>query len=228
MVKMQVQRGIGIFGCNYAAVISTAKVFLGNISNQAVYSWVNLLPSVGMGQRGVGGSTTDSFLNAYTFIKAWDTLVKSDQVWPYDFVVKVDPDAVFIPSRLRDHVREHVGKTIYFPNCGKWGGKVLLYGSIEVMSTQALRRYKDGSDMCNSLDWHGWGEDYYMQTCLDKLGVEAVPDLLQVADKRCLDAPCNDYTRAAFHDYKDPDKWFECFEIAVGDIKITTDLVPRK
>jgi len=227
-LREQLKRGVSIFSCNYAAVISTEKVFLGVIDDSPVYTWVNPLPEVPLGKRGVNGSTTDSFLNAYTFIKAWDTLMNSGQIWPFDFVAKVDPDAVFVPTRLREHVEAYVGKAVYFTNCGKWGGKALLYGSLEVFSTQALHRYWSRADVCKSMHWHAWGEDYYMQKCMDEREVESVFDSLQVADKRCVDAPCSDYTKVAFHDYKNPRDWLNCYHISVGKIQIMTELVPRK
>merc|ERR1711957_812563 len=148
--------------------------------------------------------------------------------WSCDFVVKADPDAVFFASRLRSHVKAHVGEPVYFANCGKWAGKVLLYGSLEVISSQALRRYWDQADSCKYMPWQAWGEDYYMQQCLDKLGVSSIPDTLQVADKRCVDAPCSDYTKAAFHPFKQPEQWLHCYHIAMGDDELRTDLVPRK
>lgn len=225
---MQLKRQASIFACNLAAVISTKKVMLGFLGDAPVYTWVNSMTEARRGVRGINGSTTDSFLNARVFMLAWDTLMSSGQIWPFDFVVKVDPDAVFMPSRLRKHVKENVGEAVYFTNCGKWGGKVLLYGSLEVISVPALRLYHDSEQTCKSLPFDGWGEDYYLQKCLDAVGVKAVADLLQVADKRCIASPCSDYTKVAFHDYKDPDDWLHCYQLAIGKIHEVTDLVPRK
>jgi len=216
LIRLQLVKRASIFACNYAAVVSSHKFLLGNIDGTDVWTWVNPTMDIAMGKRGVDGATTDSFLNTEIFLIAWDTLMGSNQIWPYDFVVKVDPDAVFFPDRLRKHVAPHVGKPVYFSNCGKYGGEVLLYGSLEVFSTQALRRYEQGVEECRKLPWKGWGEDYYMQHCMNQLGVENVPDTEQVGDDRCVSAACSDYTRVAYHDFKDPKGWFECFEQAVS------------
>lgn len=215
LLRLQLVKRASIFACNYAAVISSHKFLMGNIGGADVWTWVNPSMGVKMGKNGVNGSTTDSFLNTQIFLIAWDTLMSSAQIWPYDFVVKVDPDAVFFPDRLRKHVAPHAGKEVFFSNCGKWGGEVLLYGSLEVFSTAALRLYEQRVKECKALPWKGWGEDYYMQHCMNELGVENVPDLKQVGDHRCVSAPCDDYTRVAFHDFKDPKSWYDCFQQAV-------------
>lgn len=225
---MQLKRRASIFACDRAVVISTKKVLLGTLDDEPVLTWVNSMQDAEMGTRGSKGSTTNSFLNTNTFIVAWDTLMQSGQVESFDFVAKVDPDVIFMPARLKEHVQPLWGEAVFFTNCGKYGGEVLLYGSVEVISVPAFMIYSANVDRCKSLDWYGWGEDTYLQRCLGSLGVKAVPDLLQVADKRCLDAPCSDYTKVAFHDYKTPGRWLRCWRIAVGKAHVMTDLVPRK
>merc|ERR1719499_210308 len=161
-----------------------------------------MAPKVEMGKYGVGGQKTDSFLNTQTFLLAWDTLMGSGKLWPFDFVVKVDPDAVFFPDRLRKHMEKHTGENVYVPNCGKWASGPKLYGSIEVFSTQALQTYARRVLDCKNLPWQGWGEDYYMQHCMDLIGVQMASDFDQVGDERCIAAPCSDWTKVAFHDFK--------------------------
>lgn len=216
LLRLQLARRANIFSCNYAAVISTKKILLGNMDGVEVWTWVNEAKEVPMGTNGVDGSTTDSFLNTEIFLIGWETLMYSQQIWPYDFVVKVDPDSVFFPERLRDHVSAYVGKKVYFSNCGKWGGQVLLYGSLEVFSIGAMRSYEQHVKDCRALPWHGWGEDYYMQHCMDMMGVENVPDTNQVGDDRCVAAECWDLSRVAFHDFKTAAEWDECYKTATG------------
>lgn len=216
LIRLQLVKRASIFACNYAAVISTKKILLGNIDGADVWTWENPAGKVRMGTNGVDGATTDSFLNTETFLLAWDSLFSSKLMRPYDFAAKVDPDAVFFPDRLRAHVQEHKGKTVYFSNCGKYGGQVLLYGSLEVFSVPALRIYEQRIGECKGLPWQGWGEDYYMQHCMDQLGVQNIGDTSQVGDERCVAAPCSDYHKVAFHDFKDPISWYQCFHEAVS------------
>jgi hypothetical protein len=215
LIRLQLVKRASIFACNEAAVISTRKILLGNVDGNEVWTWYNPAKQVEMGTRGVDGATTDSFLNTETFIIAWDTLMHSGHMWPHDFVVKVDPDAVFMPDRLRQHVLPHLDEAVYFSNCGKYGGEVLLYGSVEVFSVPALRMYQERITTCKRLPWKGWGEDYYMQHCMNALGVANIPDEEQVGDDRCISAKCSDYTKVAFHDFKTPEDWYDCFQEAI-------------
>lgn len=216
LIRRQLLKRASIFACNGFAVIATKHLLIGNMSGTAVYTWANPAKTVGMGSYGVNGQKTDSFLNTDTFLKAWDSLINSGHIWPFDFVVKVDPDCVFFPDRLRNHVKDHTGEPVYFPNCGKWASGPKLYGSLEVFSIEAMRLYADRVADCKHLPWQGWGEDYYMQHCMDMIGVRQVSDFKQVGDDRCIGAPCSDWTRVAFHDFKEPEEWFNCFDIAIG------------
>mmetsp|Transcript_73537 Transcript_73537/g.161057 ORF Transcript_73537/g.161057 Transcript_73537/m.161057 type:complete len:1078 (-) Transcript_73537:126-3359(-) len=216
LIKKQLELRASIFACNDFAVISSTKVVLGYLGTAPVYTWVNPDQKAAMGQYGVDGMTTNSFMNTQTFLVAWDTLISSGKLWKFDFVVKVDPDAVFFPDRLRNHVKNDVGQSMYFPNCGKYGGEPLLYGSIEVFSVPALKVYQAREAECKNMDWHGWGEDYFMQTCMDMLGVKWVGDPDQVADSNCVPASCSDWSKVAFHAYKTMDAWISCFNQAIG------------
>merc|ERR1712228_1044623 len=98
------------------------------------------------------------------FMVAFDTILKDTvgRVWKNDFLVKVDPDAVYFPDRMRQHVKAHVGQAVFFQNCLN-GGVAKLYGALEVYSKEAMQMYEPGQGSCrNKLNWHGWGEDMYM------------------------------------------------------------------
>lgn len=226
LIRFQLDGRLGIFQCDYSAVISAKAVTLGQLDGVDVVTWANPSPVVDMGVRGVNGATTDSYLNTKTFIQAWDILVDSGHLWHYEFIVKVDPDTMFLPDVLRRHVLEYVGETVYFANCGKYGGKPLLYGALEVFSQAAMKAYAANKEECKRMDWQGWGEDYYMQECMDAMGVTSVLDSLQVADDRCLGSPCNDYLKVGFHPFKDVDSWKTCHQQADGELEVITDLVP--
>jgi hypothetical protein len=210
LVQSQFDRGASIFSCNENAVISSQKISFGLDScGHDVWTWVNDLPSVPMGELGQAGVTTSSFLNTQTFLLAWDTLMNSGHVWNHDWIAKVDPDAVFYPSRLRDHVREHTGQSVFILNCN-WGGESKIFGAIEVFSVPAMRLYEAGTLTCKQLPWQGWGEDMYMQECMAKLGATGIDDFVLVGDARCSDAPCDDPERVAFHPFKDTGTYWDC------------------
>mmetsp|Transcript_28662 Transcript_28662/g.81985 ORF Transcript_28662/g.81985 Transcript_28662/m.81985 type:complete len:660 (-) Transcript_28662:565-2544(-) len=210
LVQSQFDRGASIFSCNENAVISSAKISFGLDScGNDVWTWVNDLPSVPMGDLTQEGVTTSSFLNTQSFLLAWDTLMNSGHIWSHDWIVKVDPDAVFYPSRLRTHVKDHTGQNIFILNCN-WGGVSKIFGAIEVFSIPAMRLYEAGSLTCKELPWQGWGEDMYMQECMGTLGAVGIDDFTLVGDARCSDAPCDDPDRVAFHPFKDTGSYWAC------------------
>merc|ERR1712003_579100 len=79
-----------------------------------------------------------------------------------DWIVKVDVDAVFLPSRLRTYLEkmEVTDNGIYLENCKyvNYG----FFGSLAVMSHE-----KDTGNQA-------WGEDLFQQRCMDLHGVDKV------------------------------------------------------
>merc|ERR1712048_321192 len=76
------------------------------------------------------------------FMKVWDAIIdKGDYVY-YDWVAKVDPDAVLMPDRLRLHVAPHTNTgdhedRLFFVNCNAWPDAPtfpMMYGALEVFS----------------------------------------------------------------------------------------------
>jgi len=222
LIEFQLKKRASIFACDDFAVICSKKVNLGPGDYGDVHTWYNPTPTVQLGQLGANGVTTNSFLNTQIFVIAWKTLLASKEMEDHDFIVKADPDAVFFPDRLVGHVQQYKGQKVYLPNCNMFldappaGPK--LYGALEVFSKQAIDLLLNGGfDRCtNQLNWHGWGEDYFMQSCMMMLGAQGMADYNLVGDHRCIPANCDDYRRVAFHDFKDPKAWDACFKTAIG------------
>lgn len=227
LVGAQLDRHASIFACDRTLVFSNGpSIRIGTMD--AMDSVSIPTDSIGIGNLANEGETTNSWLNTVIFMKVWHWLVKDGQWKSYDWTVKVDPDAVFFPERLRDHVKPYTppgGGNYYMVNCNKVYAadpadevlKEKLFGALEVFSNQAVLAYADGHKRCsNELEWHGWGEDYYMQSCLSLLGVLPVGDFNMVGDKRCFEAPCSDTGKVAFHDFKDVPAYFNCWEESLG------------
>jgi len=228
LVGAQHDRHAAIFACDTTLVFSNGpSIRIGTMDTVSIPT-----EAIGMGNLGVEGETTNSWLNTAVFIEVWHWLVKDGRWKGYDWTVKVDPDAVFFPERLRDHVRPYTppgGGNYYLVNCNKRYTadpddevfKEKLFGALEVFSKQAVQAYQDGHKRCtDELKWHGWGEDYYMQSCLSFLGVLPVGDFTMVGDKRCFEAPCTDTGKVAFHDFKDVPAYFNCWEQSLGPVGV--------
>jgi hypothetical protein len=216
IIKAQLRNGIGIFACDDTVVISTARVLLGNDTRgKPVYAWSNPAPADAMGNLG-NGANTNSWLNTQVFIEAFDTLLldSKKRIWHHDWLIKADPDAVIFPDRLKWRLLSHTGQATYLVNCQKETWR--LFGAVEAFSKEAMHRYGQNEGKCKNLPWHGWGEDSYMQKCMNSLGVPAFPDFTLVGDSRCWYAPCSDHSRASFHPFKDEGSWMSCWHQSVG------------
>merc|ERR1712217_660395 len=157
---------MGVFA-NKNDTLGTTK---DNITVKAI-----LIPkiSVGVSQDGTWG-------NAKLFMAVWDKVIAGNRFRNYDFTLKVDPDAVLIPWKIRQHMSGHVGQNAYVVNCNKFPSSPnfpMMFGAVEIFSSLAMDAYAAGSWRCGQqLPWGSWGEDYYMTHCLDFLGVGRIAD----------------------------------------------------
>lgn len=216
LITSQFQGRAGIFACNdYVVIAKEEKVIGKDDCGDEFKTWQENLPTVKKGHYGVDAMTS-SWLNVPVFTLCWDRLIKSGEVWENDFTVKMDPDAVFFPNRLGGLLAEHKGKPAFTTNCRFWGGDQVgkLFGAVEVLSKQAIGVYKSKMDACKNLPWQGWGEDYWMQHCMNALGVPAVGIFDAVSDGTCPlggYAPCSEQ-KAVFHPQKDAGQWWNCWK----------------
>lgn len=214
LISEQFTRRVGIFACNEYAVISRIKTSLGDDPcGSPVYTWHINVKAEQIGDLDEG-ATTDSYLNTATFLVAWDALFNSGKLDLHDFVAKADPDCVFFPDRLREHVKPFYGQEVFVLNCDSLDGR--MYGALEVFSTSALKRYEESVQTCKSMKWQAWGEDLYMESCMRALNVGTRSDFNLVGDSRCTAAPCTDASRVAFHPYKDTASYWGCWNQGSG------------
>jgi len=225
LVKSQINGKFGIFSCNDFCVISRTSepVPLGpdprNLSH-IVSTWPNMRGPDYLGNTAAGDATS-SYMNAATFVMAWKTLMASGALWNHDWVVKVDPDAVFFPDRLRQRLvprtkPPHGPGPFYFLNCPIDGGK--MYGSIEVYSVFAMRKLNKSIQECEQWPYLHWGEDLFMEKCMKHLNGpdNAIRDYTLVGDDRCTQAGCDDGGRVAFHPQKTIVGYWGCAKVATS------------
>jgi len=225
LVITQYAKGASIFGCDEYQVFSQGGIVsFGDFDSVEI----KVADSV-MGDPSKPGVTTASFLNTVAFMQVWDEVIKEGKFLFHDWVVKVDPDAVFFPERLRDRLAQYTptakleNPAVYFVNCDITYGPLdtlpfgKVFGSLEIYSRNALAEYGIGGEReCKKMPWQGWGEDFYMQKCMEMLGVTHIQDFTMVGDKRCHFAPCTDKTRVSFHDWKNIPSYFDCWGQSLG------------
>mmetsp|Transcript_132665 Transcript_132665/g.383576 ORF Transcript_132665/g.383576 Transcript_132665/m.383576 type:complete len:472 (-) Transcript_132665:110-1525(-) len=216
LVRAQHSNRVGIFDCDEYAVYSNGGAMqIGTLSTIQLPA-----PVVQKGNFNVPGTTTDSWLNTLIFMEAWAMIVEGGTWWRHEWTVKIDPDAVFFPDRLRELLLvatpDPGAKPQYVGNCDRsWHtgrAKLKLFGSLEIYSRDAVGSYKAFGSRCKTtLNWKRWGEDFFMQNCMEMLGATPVNGTSFLADKRCRPAPCSDSTKVAFHDFKDVQSYFDCW-----------------
>jgi len=178
---------------------------------------------------------TGTWINSNMFIATWKA-IKEEGLWSgMDWTVKVDADAVFLPSRLRDYLGQvEVTKNgIYLENCKyvNYG----FFGSLEVISHDAAATYMANLDDCvESLNYKGsekvtgnepWGEDLFAQRCMDLRGVDKVSAFDINTDASCAAwrpegqkknrkwrPDCATAQTPAIHHFKTPEEYFNCLK----------------
>jgi hypothetical protein len=233
LLTEQLKRSASIFSCSGWAVYSDAQVELGagsGVTTTKVLDRQNDFHSVKRPK--VGG-----WMNTGMFVQVWKQIA-ADGVWSHhNWIVKVDPDAVFFPHRLLGMLRHQPvpAKGIYLENCKyvDYG----YFGNLEVFSHKAFAVLLQNLDSCyQKLDWKTgikggkWGpmgEDLFAQRCMDDNGVLHTEAFGIAADGACeADRPqnqkknkkykpdCVGSTAATLHPFKKPAEWVKCWEEA--------------
>jgi len=221
LVLMQLEHRASLFACDDAVVFSNGSRVLGLNGEKQVSTWNIPVPAVSTTSQVVNGRVQASYTNAAIFVVAWDALLNQGAlIWSHDWVVKVDPDTVFFPDRLRLHVSAHQDTNTYFTNCQPEESTYpRLFGSLEVFSKEAMKTYSSNKWRCTgAFDMHNMSESSWMMSCLDTLGVGRIFDSSLLGDSRCSPADCSDWTRVSFHPYKDVSSWSACLDEASSGI----------
>lgn len=167
----------------------------------------------------------ESIPNANVFAEIWRQVQYDGRYRNYDWTVKVDPDTVFFPDRLRQHlrlIRPPAHTALYLKNCDfKFG----FLGSLEILSTMAVDAYLQGQDDCAHHIQLKGGEDYYLKRCMDSIGVGNMEDKSLLNDRYNFEKypgkllvnsteDCQDGWAVAFHPHKYLKEWTNCHSAA--------------
>jgi hypothetical protein len=174
--------------------------------------------------KGGGGDMTPSWTNVQPFLDAWAVVGEDGRYKEHTWVVKVDPDAVFVPQQLKKWLigKEPDSQGSYVSTCGSCDSHNGFYGAMEVLSRVAAQRYVESIQRCKAefgggaVD--GWGEDLFAQRCMNWAGVACWDDSEHalVCDKLC---GCWDGCaagRAAYHPFKEVNEFSDCTNQAMS------------
>jgi len=215
LLEDQESRGTGLFDCDNWMVYSNEAIPIGLKTSSVIDSDLKCEK----------GGEFGTALNTDIFIVLWTKVVEDALYLEHNWTVKVDPDAVFFPLRLRMLLTTHteVERGVYINNC-KYG----LHGPLEVLSRNAVTVWSKGWPDCKKTfetkcggDCF-WGEDLFLDQCLDKvLGVKRDNDFRQLLEDHCEPPPgwddCTDELVVAFHPFKNVTAWNKCLTTGLGD-----------
>jgi len=217
MIRWQHAHKASIFACDAFGIYSSKKLRVA----PGVVTWV-----VDSDLKCEYGGDSGTALNAWIFIAVWQKVISVAEYKAHDWVVKVDPDAVFFPDRL-GRILAHYEKDGYINNC-KFG----MHGPIEVLSTKAVNKLgadynrsedKKAPKLCVTKQHFGlWGEDMFLDQCLGKI-LEVKPrplNPLVMCEAHCVCPAwywCQNSTETvSYHPFKSPEAYEVCMANALG------------
>jgi len=155
-----------------------------------------------------------SVINTDVFVNVWEQVLADGRYKKHDWTVKVDPDAVFFPDRLKyklGNLHAPDGWPIYIKNTLKDFG---FLGACEVLSVAAVNKYFRYYHECFATISAKSGEDGYIKGCMDMVGAGYMLELDVLRTPWHPDA-CTDPGRVTFHPRKDPEQWDQCYNEAL-------------
>ena len=218
LLLTQLKVKTGIFACDEWRVFSDVKIGLNNDGSVQTIQ-VSGDDFHGSRRKDVGGWGGGQWINTAFYRQVWNKLAaeKDDPAmgarsyFTKSWLVKADPDVVFIAARLQQKLAaiKTPKEGVYIEHCKEvnYG----FFGSLEVMSKTAAAILFQNVEGCynGGVDWkgskiaqkYGWyGEDLFAQTCMDQHGVKKIWDFDLVTDGTC-EASRKD------HGQKDNKKW---------------------
>lgn len=213
MMSEQLDRKTGIFACDKSSVFSNIPRVLGRKAKhntEVIHTSLNAP---------IGGIYNMS-LNTDIFLVVWRRIFHKEDYHKYDWTVKVDPDAVFLPARLRlrvasDEAQRDAGsaKGVFLNNC-----KIGNHGPIEVISTLGMEVFRKGVDRCikkNYAPVDEIGEDVFTRRCWKHLGVTQLDDFHLLSEINCFENPTPCFSgKVVFHPFKTVPDFLQCLDQA--------------
>ncbi|CAK0867292.1 unnamed protein product [Prorocentrum cordatum] len=224
LVQNQLRTGAGIFACDAFVVFSDKIMQIGEYGILPTALMTTIIPGISL-QAPAG--TLSHIINSRIFLHAWQLLSEEVCFNETDWSVKVDPDTVFMPRRLRPRLPKGWGSSepagIYMRNCEVAAPTDLgFYGAVEVLSRRAVLAMLAGLDECkvnlavNGLNYLAFGEDLFTQMCLDYVSAARRYDPGLLSDALCGSRPSADCSSGAvaLHPFKTVDQQVDCIHQA--------------
>lgn len=223
LVRAQFAKGVGIFACNYWTVYTAGGS-----------TWL----SAGRVQTSVLPDYTVIARRPEPFIQAWMAVVKDGHFRNARWTVKVDPDAVFLPGRLRNmllHYHTVADGRVALRTCShkdqlssqdaeqfQEDEDTDTGGPLQVMSRAATEAFVQAMDTCQGeLADLDFSEATFVERCLSSISVRRLDVLAtRVEDAACVGhsnvTHCSNHDAVVFHPLKFPLNYFQCLRDTQG------------
>jgi hypothetical protein len=218
ILKKQLFRRTGVFACEEYAIYSdhSSPQQVGVAPDGSEIRSVVIPPITQQINNLQGGSPC---VGTQTMLNVWDMVHKDGRYKRHQWVLKVDPTAVFLPDRLKDKVKKQSDLAersgFFVTTCERFN---TIAPSLEVFSVHALSKFYGRNQWQCTVDQIQQFpcEESFMTQCMDVLGAKRLTGLQLAGDPHCEAAPCTDDKRALFtNHFQDPAEWFKCFNEAI-------------
>jgi len=231
-LALQYKRKIGIFNCEQWQVYSDVEA---ELAPGVPYVKVDDIDGdFHFAKR----KETGTWINTGMHAAAWKKIAEAGMYKSADWVMKLDADAVFVPSRLVPILATQMvpATGVYLENCKyvNYG----YFGNLEIFSLVAFDTLAANVDACKAtLPWkvgveggkYGpMGEDLFAQQCLDSLGVRRAEAFQISTDGACeADRPmgekknkkwvpdCSTVSTPQMHPFFTPDIFEACYDATI-------------
>jgi len=231
LLNIAAAQGAGIFACEQWDVFSDVAVQL----DRNGYETLKVEDEFGEFHQ-LKRKDSGSWVNWGIFYQVWVKVREVGKWQAADYTIKVDADAVFVPQRLRTYLSSKPGDSphgLYYENCPdvQYG----FFGHLEIITKTAAQVLTTHLEECHTAfapcandgcDWKlgAWGEDVFIQRCMDHHYVDKVEAFDVATDGACkADRPegekknkkwhptsCRQLTTATAHPLKKPDAYKKC------------------
>lgn len=237
LLQAQSRFNVSLFGCGDSEVFSDV-----DISLEGGHKSTKLLDPEGEFHALTRIDKPWKFVNTPIFYQVWKAIRDHGKYQSKDYTVKVDPQTVFLPSRLSSWLATQVQteRGNYWENCKNVDSG--FFGNIEVFNLKAMTVLLDNVEDCKvALCWRStedcrgdwkfgpWGEDLFAQRCMDRHGVAKLTNFNLTISGTCpANRPadqkknknwvpaCSGASSAALHPFKTPHDYFGCLGTLTG------------
>jgi len=193
LLREQYARKVGAFACPGYAVFSDVDVSIGKAVNGQDFNAIKVEDTKGEFHL-IKRKKTKTWVNTGMFQQVW-TKIGDMGVWKgFDWVIKLDADAVFVPERLQKMLSTQLvtWSGVYIENCAEVNEG--FFGNVEVISKDAFSQLLNNLKYCakdiewassKATPWGPIGEDLFAQMCMDDHGVDKIQNFDLTTDGAC-------------------------------------------